>query len=586
MNLELIRQLADSMRGPQKVVMYDVTRNMSPPLPLRVEPKNISYTARHRGTWFKPEYDFEEIQIAQDTDSYFFRSVQKKVNKVIVAGLDFVGNDPDSVDYIRQRVAEMSYSTNIPFEHLIWATFHDLFRFSNCMWAKVRDEEASSGDPVKLANEQIVLPIAGYFILPFETLEFKTKVNGELKKVLQRADQREREWAPRDVVHFYVNRKPGFLVGTPEVLPALDDIALLRRIEENVEDLIETNLFPVFHYKIGTDAIPERYGPDGTKESDVVRRTVQYMPAGGIYVSDHRHVIEAIGSEGRALRIEAYLSYFKSRALAGLGTSALDMGEGDTSNKSTASAMSKGMLMDIEAMTKIVKTFIEFHVISELLIEGGFDPLDPEVMVYAKFGVIDKDERRADENQQIQLFHGNLRTVDEVRRALGDEPWTEEHLDRSHYKMFEEPLALLKVMGPGTAASDTLAAHPSSNITTQAVNKEKVFAEKQMNKQLQAKKAQGRPPTKSKTGSATKASAAKSRPSNQHGTRSAPKTNRDLHLIDAKGQDVVVACDFEPDTDKVAEWQAIVYSQFQAFRGSIGLETIAQNTLWRLRREE
>ena len=584
MNLDLVKRLADSWR-PRAPSIFDATKTMSPPLPVRVEPKSISYTARHRGTWFKPEYDFEEIQVAQDTDSYIFRAIQKKVNKVVVAGFDFVGNNAESVKYIQRRAAEISYSTNIPFDHLIWATYHDLFRFSNCMWVKVRDVDASSGDPVEIQENTIVPPVAGYFILPFETLEFKTKVNGELKKVLQRTDQREREWSPRDVVHFYVNRKPGFLVGTPEILPALDDIALLRRIEENVEDLIETNLFPVFHYKVGSDQHPERYGPDGTKETDVVRKTIQYMPAGGIYVSDHRHVIEAIGSEGRALRIDAYLSYFKSRALAGLGTSSLDMGEGDTANKSTASTMSKGMLMDIEAMTKIVKSFIEFYVISELLIEGGFNPLDPEEMVYIKFGVIDKDERRADENQQIQLFHGNLRTVDEVRKSLGDSPWTEEQTERSHYKMYEEPLALLKVMAPGSAASDTLAEHPSSSITPQAVGKEKKFAEQTLNKQLQAKKAQGRPTTSSKSGSARSASSNKSRPSNQYGTRSSPKTNKDLTLRDSEGSEITITCDFEPDADKVAEWEAVVYSQHKTFGGSISLETIARTTLWRLRSE-
>lgn len=584
MDFQLIQQLADSFKPKttQVISNMDVTRSISPPLPIRVEPKSISYTARHRGTWFKPEYDFEEIQIAQDTDSYIFRSIQKKVNKLIVAGYDFVGNSPEPVDYIRQRIKEISYSTNMPFSHLLWATFHDLFRFSNCMWVKVRNEEASGGDPVELRG-RVIQPVAGYFILPFETLEFKTKVNGELMKVLQRNDGREKEWSPRDVVHFYVNRKPGFLVGTPEILPALDDIALLRRIEENVEDLIETNLFPLYHYKVGTENHPERYSPDGVKETDIVRKTIQYMPAGGIYVSDHRHEIEAIGSEGRALRIEAYLAYFKSRALAGLGTSSLDMGEGDTSNKSTASTMSKGMLMDIEAMSKITKSFIEHYVITELLIEGGFNPLDDEEMVYIKFGVIDKDERRADENQQLQLLHGNARTLDEVRVSLGDEPWTDDHTDRSYYKLFEEPLALLKGVGPGTAASETLANHSSSNITPESVSKEKRFAEQTSQKQLAAKKATGRPSNSSRSKSARSSSSNKARPANQHGSRSSPKTNRDVELITDDGEELIINCDFDIDDKKVAEWTEAVYHQYDLFNKRVSLETIAKTTLWRLK---
>jgi hypothetical protein len=52
-------------------------------------------------------------------------------------------------------------------------------------------------------------------------------------------------------------------------------------------------------------------------------------------VPAERHEIKAIGAEGRALRAEGYLSYFKQRIFAGLGVSAIDMGEGDTSNRST-----------------------------------------------------------------------------------------------------------------------------------------------------------------------------------------------------------------------------------------------------------
>jgi hypothetical protein len=552
-------------------------------IPKRAEPKNISYTARHRGVWFKPEYDFTEIQIAQRTDSFFSRSVIKKLNKVIVAGLDIVGDNSESVEYIKKRLLEMSFATNRPWEQLVWDTFFDLFRYSNCLWAKVRSEESSSGEIVVYPDGSERIPVAGYYILPFESLQFKTKVNGSLKKVMQVEDGREKEWGPNDVVHFYINRSPGFLVGTPEVLPVLDDLALLRRIEENVEDLIETNLFPVYHYQVGSDTMPERFDPNGVKETDVVRRKLQYMPSGGIYISDHRHSISAIGSEGRALRIDFYLTYFKNRVLSGLGTSALDVGEGDTANKSTASTMSKGMLMDVEAMTKVVKSFLEFYVINELLLEGGFDPMEKEDQVRLKFGVIDKDDRRADENQQIQLFHGNLRTMGEIRESLGDTPWSDEHYEQSHYKMFEEPADLLKSMQPGSAAGDVLANHSASSVTSQAVNKEKTFAQQTLNKQLAAKKA-GRPVTKSKSKSASSTSKSKSRPSNQHGTRSSAKTIRDISLVDNKGEEILIACNFDIDDSNISLWNKEILSRYHQLDGNVSFESIAASMMWRIRR--
>lgn len=582
-----------SKRAPTVREISDAKQAMTPPAPTRVSDRTFSYSQRHRGQWFRPEYDFDEIQIAQDTDSYMFRATQKKVNRVICAGMSFVGADEEAVTYIRQRMQYQAIATGNPYEQLIWDTFHDLFRFSNCMWAKKRDRERSMGKVRTDTSGVEIDPVAGYFILPFETLEFKTKANGEFKKLMQKMpDGRSKEFNPKDVVHFYANKKPGFTVGTPELFPALDDIALLRRIEENVEDLIEANLFPVFHYKVGNDNFPERYSPDGVKESDVVKSAIEYMPAGGIYVSDHRHEITAVGSEGRALRIDFYVNHFKNRALAALGTSAVDMGEGGSANRSTASTMSKGMMLDVEAMTRIVKQFLEFHVITELLLEGGFNPLDPDQMVHVQFGIIDKDDRRADENQQIQMLHGNLRTLSEVRAALGHRPFTDEDYEDTYFKRFEEPVALLKGIGPGSAATQTLAEHPASNISPEAAKKEQQYAEKQATSAAKAKAVQGRPSTSSRSKSASSISASRSRPANQHGIRASAKTNRDAEEIneltiaiqDSSGVIHSIACDFDVDSDIVSAWKDEVLARWEQLdNDTIGLETLMRTMSWRLK---
>lgn len=572
-NLKMLTDFFESKKSTPKSTFF-TDDALSPPLPIRVEPKSISYVSRHRGEYFKPEYDFAEISIIQDKDSYVARSIQQKVNKIMVAGWDFVGNNEETVDYIYKRILESSYATNKPFPLLMQESLADLFRFNNCIWAKVRNEEASSGEPLPTGTGSFLTPIAGYYILPMETLDFKTKINGELLKVQQIVGERKKEWSAKNIVHFYSNRKPGFLVGTPDIIPVIDDITLFREIEDNVKDLIDTNLFPVYHYKIGTDEFPERTLEDGKRESDYVRKTLSYMPASGIYISNHRHQIEAIGAEGRALRIDLYLNHFKNRVLAGLGTSSLDMGEGDTATRSTASTMSKGMLMNIEAIAVVFKAIFEFSVITELLIEGGFDPLDRDQMVHLKFGVIDKEERRADENQQIQMFTNNLRTIDEVRKNNGDAPWTESHSDRTHYKMYEEANNLVKAMGPGSAASEALAAHPSSNITPANVKKETETAIR-----MEKAKAAGRPSAKKVSSGARSTSASRSRPSNQHGTRSGPKTNRDFDF-----ENYLNTCDFEWDSDKVQEWKDFVLLKWEESNCSISLQTLADVSNWRIRR--
>ena len=41
----------------------------------KINSRALSYADRHRGSWFKPEYDLTELQIAQDTDSFLFKSL-------------------------------------------------------------------------------------------------------------------------------------------------------------------------------------------------------------------------------------------------------------------------------------------------------------------------------------------------------------------------------------------------------------------------------------------------------------------------------------------------------------------------------
>lgn len=501
----------------------------------KVRDRTLSYTHRHRGNWFKPEYDFEEIQIVQDVDSYTARAIKKKIDRLLIAGWDFVGMRDEPVNYIKQRIAFMEIATNKPFVLLISETASDLVRFGNSMWIKTRDKERSPGN-IRTDIRMVELePVAGYHIIPFETLEFKTAKNGEHKKIMQNLQNGETlEFFPVDTIHFYTNRKPGFSVGTPELFPALDDIALLRRLEENVEDLVENNLFPVFHYRIGNDNFPERYGPDGVKESDVVKQTIEYMPPGAIYVSDHRHEITAIGSESKALVIDSYLDYFKKRVFAALGVSPIDMGEA-SANRSTASTLSKGMLMDVEALQYILKTFIDFYVINELLLEGGFNVLDESERVYIQFGVIDKEERIAFENHQVQMFMNNSITQNELRKVLRLRPMIEADQEDTFFERYTKPLAELKSFG---------------------------F-------------------TNEPTGSAS-ASNSKQNPSNQHGTRTSPKLTHDIEkYVYEKLEDF---CNDEnlPDLD-IEYWEKQIINRYNELANTgVALDTIIQNVLLRI----
>ncbi len=520
---------SDLVKEYLKAVKYkrDSHSDMNKPLELeaisgarvkKINNRSMHYGDRHRGNWFKPEYDLTELQIAQDVDSYIFKAIQKKVQRFVLAGWEIVGKDQTTVDYIKRRLKEIELVSGMPLDLLMTNLVHDLARYSNCAWVKVRNKDASTGN-IRNINGKEIEPVAGYFILPFETLWFKTKRNGEIKKVMQKIPNtgETKEFAPQDVIHFYTNKKPGFVMGTPELLPVLEDIALLRRLEENVENMIDANLHPLFHYKVGNDSHPERYSPDGVRETDLVRQTIEYMPSGGIFVSDHRHSIDAIGSEGKALKIEEYIAYFKKRVFAGLGVSPIDMGEGDTANRSTANTLSKIAIQDVEALQRHIKTFFESYIINELLAEGGFVDaiIDPDKAVQIKFGTVDKEDKSKEENQIIQLWLNNLINEDEARKRLGERPMGEGDKDKVYYKLYQEPLALIKSMGGFGGASTALARSPSSNITEEEVKKEE-----------EIKRREGNPG--GEKNAAKNLSSNISRPENQTGVRVAPKFNSDL----------------------------------------------------------
>ena len=201
--------------------------------------------------------------------------------------------------------------------------------------------------------------------------------------------------------------------------------------------------------------------------------------------------------------------------------SGVDFGEGDTSNRSTAQTLSKGAIQDIEALQLHMKSFIENYVIDELLLEGKFDILDEINKVEIKFGTVDKEVRSKEENQTIQLWLNKLITESEARKRLGEKPLDEESRNNTYFKLYEEPISMLKALG-NVAAGDALAESETSGITKEGVNRHISIEQSKAENR-------GRPAAPASSG-AENTSNNKSRPNNQHGTRSGPKFNNDIAL--------------------------------------------------------
>lgn len=410
-------------------------------------------------TIFEPaEYDLYEISRVEDVDSYVRQAFKKKVGLFLKEGYDYVGPDKKVVKYLKTRFAQIERATNIPHSELLRRLASQFIRKSNAFLVKVRKESASGGKVRKDANGKTLKPIAGYFPVQPETMQILTDGSGRPYQYRQYLPSGHyAEFSAEDVVHFTFDKKEGFLFGTPTLVPVLDDIRALRAIEQNIELLIYKFLFPLFQYVVGNKERPAGITEDGRSEIEVARQELQNMPTEGCIVTPEHHEIRAIGSESKALRAESYLEHFKSRVLAGLGVSSVDMGQPETSNKSTADNLSRALIDDIKDYQDAFESQFNAFVVNELLLEATFvdEILTPEHKVELFFREIDIDKQIKVETHMADIFAKDGITWDEYRAELGRDPIEipEDPADqdptkypqwhRTAWKLFREPAAII-----------------------------------------------------------------------------------------------------------------------------------------------
>jgi hypothetical protein len=517
--LEITRHKPDEPQVQNKPIIQDVVPEIKLALPDTKGPATIpsvkdptlNYAGNRfqgRGQFSTAEYDLSEMGRIEDTDSYVRQAFEKKEALMFKEGWDIVGKNPRTIKYLRARLAQISRASGNPTDKLWREIGSSLIRKSNAFIIKVRKTEASGGRVRVDANEKTLQPVAAYFIAPAETMEYQLSNNRITRWRQRMPDGSIQEYRPQDVIHFYFSRKDGFIFGTPSLVPVVDDIRALRKIEENIELLVYQHLFPLFQYKVGTKEAPAGFTETGEREIDMVRREIQYMPTEGGIVTPERHEIVAIGAEGRALRAESYLEHFKQRVFAGLGVSSVDMGDGQTANRSTADNMSRNLVDSVKNYQQITEIFINEFVLSELLLESTFgeDVLDEENRCYLKFKEIDIATLIKKEAHYADQFKKNIVTWAEARSRAGFEPINvptpeevaagddlhEEYPEwyQTHWKLFGEPTILMQSIDePYSTAAQAAAANRSTSLSAPQVeqagekqNEQEIALEKEKTK--------------------------------------------------------------------------------------------------------
>ncbi len=324
----------------------------------------------------------------------------------------------------------MEMAMKRPFLDFLIEVSDQLFKFGNAFIVKGRGD-ISPYFPTKLNPVNSEYPIAGYYLIPTEQVRILRDKYNRPKAYQQATDpltyaptDRDPVWSADRVIHLHLDRKPGRAFGTPYISTVLDDVIALRQIEEDIQNLVHRELFPLYKYKIGTAEQPAE-----PQEIDQAALEIENLRAEGGLILPYRHDIEIIGSENTALDASRYLDHFKERVAVGLGVAPHHLGMTmNGGNRSVTDRLDTALYDKIKQTQKIFGEMIRLNIFNELLFEGGFDPtINPQISgesdrCYFRFKEIDVDTQVKKENHIIQKFVNNTITLSEVRLALGLTP--------------------------------------------------------------------------------------------------------------------------------------------------------------------
>ena len=379
----------------------------------KVKAVGFVHAQTQRREWFnRPEFNLQEIRDAAEADSYVKISLSKTSYLIYKAGWKFKSENQQAIDYLEQRFKIMSYCTDVPMDILMQGIADDLVRYSNAFLLKSRIEKIPGVKATPITEDGMI--IGGYTRIDPCSIRIKRDKHGNITKYEQGFGGNKKQFKPEDVIHFYLDKDANNAFGTPRIIAALEDVKLLRKIEGNVTALIYRFAMPLYQWKIG---IPE-IGFQGTDEEIAkAKYEIESGSLDGVFITNEKTEIRAIGSEGTAMNMQPYLNYFENRVFSALGVSAAQMGRGGA--KQDADSMEQQVHDTVKYIQRMMAEFIEKKMLMELLLEGGFNPFEKDSYVDYVFEEISLETKIKKENHEINKYQSNVTTYPEARRRMG-----------------------------------------------------------------------------------------------------------------------------------------------------------------------
>lgn len=355
-------------------------------------------------------YDLAQIKNAVLTDSYLAVAVRKFSQLITKAGYQIKSKNENAANYVNDRIKVIEFRTKIPFYTLITSIARDLYTYSNSYIIKTRDNNT---EKFGLKAEKIFSggAISGLFLADPASVTIRRNDAGAIDAYVINQE----EYSPNDVIHLYIDKMNNADYGTSRIYSALEDVTMLRKAEGLVMTILYRFAIPVLHIKVGNTA-EGQYATQ--KEINDARDAFQEMPNDGFIVTNERTAIEAITPNMQANQLLKFLEYLELRVFSALNASKSSMGRGG--GQSSADNTEALMHDEVRAFQNVITNFIEKYLFTELLLEGGFNPLlNKDDYVSFAFNEVSIDTKIKLESNTIQKYQGNVIDLDEARRELG-----------------------------------------------------------------------------------------------------------------------------------------------------------------------
>jgi hypothetical protein len=402
-----------------------------------------------------PGYRGSQAQLshAEEVDSYFARTVQQQVDLIWSKGWQLKSDNPRAVQYLQQRLALIEQAAHRPLLAFFKAVTRHLVRDGESFLVKARGRKRADRPILPGLFVQVPNPVLAWFEMEPVTVELvQDPTTRAVVGYRQTLDGQQRDYPVSDVIHLVYRCRAGQVRGQSYLLPVIPDLRGYRIMEDRLLLLLQRYLFPLTLYRVGVGR-NRRVHP---REIEQVIAKLRTMPPGGTLVTAGDHDIQSLGAESKALRAEGYTRIFQNRLFAGLGMSELQFGLGQNINRNTGELLATELHERIKAWQQLIGIQFSFFLFNELLIEGGFDPLNrPEDRVELVFPPLTQQQRH--ESQWVQKWLNDGCTLEDYWQALGSGPVTDERWRRSRHWLVRVPLAeiqALRGLVPGQAGSD------------------------------------------------------------------------------------------------------------------------------------